>query len=86
MNKRAAKKRSDLDHSYGQVDMGDGDDPENRGNEVSKPDPEWEKDKSLTWRRLKGEVMRAPAYSNVFAVAIGTGAQIYAIWNLFLTY
>lgn len=30
--------------------------------------------------------MRAPSYSNVFAVFVGTGSQIYVIWSLILTY
>ena len=46
MNKRASQKRSNLDSSYGTLrtnEIGEGDDPENRDNEVSKPDPEWDK-------------------------------------------
>jgi len=66
--------------------MDEGEDPENRTNEVSKPDPEWERNNSLSWRKLKGEVMRAPGYSNIFAVFVGTGCQIYAIWSIVLTY
>jgi len=86
MNKRAAKKRSAIDKSYGQVNVEEGEDPEDFTNEVSKPDPEWEQNTSLNWRKLKGEVMRAPAYSNIFAVFVGTGTQIYVIWSLVITY
>lgn len=74
MNKRAAKKRSAIDKSYGQVNMEEGEDPEDATNEISKPDPEWEQNTSLNWRKLKGEVMRAPGYSNIFAVFVGTGS------------
>lgn len=86
MSKRAANKRSSLDKSYDGVDMDECEDPENRDNDTSKPDPEWEKNQSILWRKLKGEVMRAPAYSNMFAVFVGTGSQIYVIWSLLLTY
>ena len=86
LGKRAQKKRSDLDQSYGQLNQFEHDDPEDKDAEVRKPDPELEKDRSVLWRKLGGEVMRAPGRSNMFAVFVGTGVQVYVIFLLMLLY
>lgn len=38
----------------------------------------------MVWRKLGGDVTRAPAYGNFFAVVMGIGAQVTAVWYLLL--
>lgn len=38
----------------------------------------------LVWRKLGGDVTRAPIRGNLFAVAMGTGAQVTACWYTLL--
>ena len=39
-------------------------------------------DVALAWRRLSGDVMRAPQLSNLFSWVLGTGTQIGTVFLL----
>ena len=42
-------------------------------------------DDGLVWRKLEGDVMRSPAFPSIWAMAMGSGAQICFVYALLLS-
>jgi hypothetical protein len=45
-----------------------------------------QEEKAMLWKKLKGDVMRAPYGFSAFAILVSSGAQVAVIFNILLTY